>query len=122
MKNFKITGAQGEVNARRIESIPSGENYGLIAVTPEKGLMVVGHSKSGNHHGFLVGPGVAVLERTKDVPAGMKIFYAILENPTALIQDASSPHEALNFDAGIYEIRLSREFDPFAQQARQVAD
>jgi hypothetical protein len=122
MKSFKLTGAQGEVNARRIDAIPSGDNYGLTAVTPERGLMVVGHSESGNHHGFPVGPGVTVMERTKEVPTGMKIFYAILENPTALIQDASSPHEALNFDAGIYEIRLSREFDPFAQQARQVAD
>jgi hypothetical protein len=118
MKSFKISAAQGEVNVRRVDTVPPN----LIPVAPEKGLLVVGHSESGNNHGFRVGDGVTVLERTKDVPAGMKIFYAILENPAALIQDATHPHEPLMLDAGIHEIRISREFDPFAEQTRRVAD
>jgi len=120
MKTFRLTAAQGEVNLRKIDAhkLPDG----LTPVAPEKGLLIVGHSKSGHHHGFRAEAGVTVLERTRDVPAGMKILYAILENPTALIQDAASPHEALLVDAGVYEVRISREFDPFAEQARRVAD
>lgn len=118
MKTFKLTGAQGEVNIRKIEALPDG----LTPVAPENGLLIVGHSESGNHHGFRAAAGVALMERTRDVPAGMKILYAILENPTVLIQDAASPHEALQLDAGIHELRLSREHDHFIEQARQVAD
>ena len=118
MKTFKIAAAQGEVNIRRVETVPEG----LTPVVPEKGLLIVGHSESGHHHGFRAGPGVAVLERTRDVPAGMRILYAILENPTALIQDASAPHEPIMLGAGVFELRIAREYDPFAEQARQVAD
>ena len=117
-KTFKLAAAQGEVNIRRVTGIPAG----LTPVAPERGLLIVGHSESGHHHGFRAGAGVALMERTENVPAGMKILYAILDNPTALIQDAAAPHEPLMLDAGEYEFRISREFDPFAQQARQVAD
>lgn len=118
MKTFQVTAAQGEVNIRRVAKAPEG----LVPVAPEKGLLIVGHSESGHHHGFRDQAGVVVMERTKDVPAGMKILYAILENPAELIQDAASPHETILLDAGVYEMRLSREYDPFAEQARQVAD
>lgn len=120
MKTFKLVAAQGEVNIRRIDAanVPAG----LTNVAPEKGLLIVGHSESGHHHGFRAAAGVAVMERTTDVPAGMKILYAILENPTALIQDAAAPHEPMMLDAGAYEIRIAREYDPFSEQARQVAD
>ncbi len=118
MKTFSKVAAQGEVNIRRIDALPEG----LTPVGPEKGLLIVGHSESGHHHGFRAGAGVAVMERTADVPQGMKILYAILENPTAMIQDAASPHEPMMLDAGVYEIRIAREYDPFAEQARQVAD
>lgn len=122
MKTFKTNGAQGEVNFRRISALPEDGSSGLTVLSPERGLLIVGHSESGHHHGFRAEPGVTVLERTKGVPAGMKIFYAILENPTALIQDAAAPHDAVAFDAGIFEFKISREYDPFAEQARRVAD
>lgn len=123
MKNaFKIAAAQGEVNIRRINAMPDAEAMGLVAVVPEKGLLIVGHSESGHHHGFRADGGVTLMERTKDVPQGMKMLYAILEHPTDLIQDAPAPHEALHLDAGIYSFSISREYDPFAEQARQVAD
>ena len=117
MHTFKVSAAQGEVNLRKMDSLPDG----LVPVLADSGKFVVGHSESGNVHYFPEG-GVAVMERTTDVPSALRIFYAILENPTALIQDASHPHEPLMLDAGIYEIRISREFDPFAEQARRVAD
>lgn len=120
MHTFKLAAAQGEVNIRRIEALPA--DLGLTPVAPEKGLLIVGHSESGHHHGFRAAGGVAVMERTKDVPAGMKILYAILDAPAALIQDAAHPHEPMMFDEGVYELRISREFDPFAEEARRVAD
>lgn len=119
MKTFNSVAAQGEVNLRRIDALPEG----LVPVAVEAGLLIVGHSESGHHHGFRPEVGVAVMERpAADVPQGLKVLYAILENPTALIQDATTPHEPLMVDAGIWEIRIAREFDPFAEQARQVAD
>ena len=118
MKMFKFTAAQGEVNIRRIETLP--EN--LISIAPEKRFLIVGHSESGHHHGFRDTGGISLMERTKDVPVGMKILYAIIENPSELIQDASSPHESIAFEPGIYEFRISREYNPFLEEARRVAD
>ena len=62
------------------------------------------------------------MERVSDVPAGMQIFYAILDAPEKFEQDAANPHGGFDLAAGIYEFRVSREFDPFAEQARRVAD
>lgn len=122
MKTFKLSAAQGEVNIRRIDNIPENIKTSLVQVKPEKGILIVGYSESGHHHGFRADSGVTLLERTQDVPAGMKILYAIVENPTMLIQDVSSPHETIAYDPGIYEHRISREFNPFAEEARRVAD
>ena len=58
----------------------------------------------------------------KDVPAGMQVFYAILDAPEKFIQDAANPHGGYALDPGIYRFDVSREFDPFAEQARRVAD
>lgn len=121
MKSFKISAAQGEVNIRRIDAIPENIKNGLVAIKAEKGLLIIGHSESGHHHGFRSG-GVDLMERVNDVPAGMKILYAIIENPAELIQDAGAPHETIAFEPGIFEFRISREFNPFSEQARQVAD
>ncbi len=117
MKSFNLSAAQGEVNVRKIKALPSG----LTKLKPENGILIVGHSESGHHHGFRSG-GVELMERTTDVPAGMKILYAIIENPAELIQDASGPHETIGFEPGLYEFRISREFNPFTEEARRVAD
>lgn len=116
-KAFKFAAAQGEVNIKRIDSLPEG----LTELHPEKGVFIVGHSESGNSH-VLDAPGVRVLERTRDVPVGMRMLYAIVENPTVLRQNAASPHETIAVDPGLYSFRISREFDPFTAQARRVED
>lgn len=115
MKTF----AQGEIYARKIETMPEG-------LTPfsekHKGAWVISHSESGNHH-VIEDAGVTVMERTKDVPKGMRILYALVEQPTELRQDAGgNPHEAHALEPGIYEMRIAREYDPFSEQARRVAD
>jgi hypothetical protein len=62
------------------------------------------------------------MERQSNVPEGMQIFYAILDNPQSFVQDADSPHGSFKLEPGIYEFRVSREFDPFAKIARRVVD
>lgn len=118
MNTFKMAAAQGEVNVRKVTTLPAG----LLDVRPERGLYIVGHSESGHHHVLPARDDIQVMEQVKDVPAGMKIFYAILESPSALRQDAASPHEPIILDPGIFRISISREYDPFAEQVRRVAD
>lgn len=106
---------QGEVRICRIDAIPTAETR-PVARGP-KGY-VISHSESGHHHILTDGE---VMELS-DAPLGMQVFYAILREPAAFIQDAANPHGGYSLPAGIYEMRISREFDPFAEQARRVAD
>jgi hypothetical protein len=59
------------------------------------------------------------MERELD---GMKVLYAILENPTALRQAAGAPHAPQTVEPGEYIITNNVEYDPFLQQARRVTD
>lgn len=111
-------GAQGEISIFRCEgSMPDG----LVEMTQidKFGRPIISHSESGSHH---------VLERATKVmedpnpPSGMRILYALLDEPTALIQDASDAHGSHMLEPGLYEYRIAREFDPFTEQARMVAD
>lgn len=117
MKTFKNTAAQGEISIRRIAKLPSG----LVPLAPENGHFVIGHSETGHHH-------VMTLDRkqvfvAKSTPAGMRVLYAILETPADLIhQRGHDTHETIHHEAGIYEYRLGREFDPYAELARRVMD
>lgn len=113
----QIIGAQGEITIIKIDQIPAGISSRPVERTG-KGH-VIAHSESGHHH---VLTGGDVMERTSDVPAGMQILYALLEEPAELIQDAATPHDGYALPAGTYEFRISREYDPFAEQARRVAD
>ena len=113
----EVIGQQGEVRIIRIGSLPSGIQT-RPAERAAKGY-IISHSESGHHH---VLTGGDVMERTDSVPAGMQVFYAILNDPAAFVQDAANPHGGYDLPPGIYEFRVSREFDPFAEQARRVAD
>lgn len=114
----QIIGAQGEVTIIKIDALP--EKMQTKAVGRGTSGFIVSHSESGHHHCLTGGD---VMERTSDVPAGMRILYGILDAPGALIQDApGKPHESYDLSAGIYEFRISREYDPFAEQSRIVGD
>ena len=113
----QIIGAQGEITIIKIDAIPKGIETKAVGRT-SKGW-IISHSESGHHHLLTGGD---VMERTSNVPSGMQILYAILEHPEALIQDAQVPHGGYDLPAGFYEFRIAREFDPFAEQARRVAD
>jgi len=109
---------QGEVRMEPISEIPE---CGLREIAPKDGVVVVGESESHHHH-VLDADGVTVMERTTDVPAGMRILYAIVEKPTKLRQTAGNPHGEHAIAPGKYEIPIKREFNPFTEQARRVAD
>jgi len=109
---------QGEVRMQPIAAIPKCETRPVEA---KGGTIIVGESESHHHH-VLDAEGVTVLERTSDVPSGMRILYAIVEAPTRLRQTAGNPHGTHDVPAGVYAIHIKREFNPFLEQARMVAD
>ncbi|MEM9599440.1 MAG: hypothetical protein AAF926_00330 [Pseudomonadota bacterium] len=105
--------AQGEIYAFRVEAAPSSlpEHTDVNG----KGQPIISHSESGHHH---------VLEKPAKVfvDEAMDRFYAIVDEANALIQDAQGGHEAHDLEPGIYEFRIAREYDPFAEEIRRVAD
>lgn len=118
MKNRENVGAQGEVMIFRIAGqMPDG----LVPLNDldRKGRPIIGHSESGHHH--VLERAVTVMEKP-DAPAGMRVLYALLDEPTVLIQDAMDAHGSHMLPAGLYEFRIAREYDPFMEQARLVAD
>lgn len=109
---------QGEVRMQPIAELPDCETS---PVAPKNGVIIVGESESHHHH-VLDAEGVTVMERVSNVPAGMRILYAIVEKPTQLRQTAGNPHGAHTIAPGTYVIPIKREFNPFLEQARRVAD
>ena len=66
------------------------------------------------------GAEVMVLDRP---PEGMRILYAILENPTSLDHlRGHDTHESIALPPGEYEFRIAREYDPYAELARRAMD
>lgn len=113
----QVIGQQGEVRIIKIDALPEGMQT-KTADRVGKGF-VISHSESGHHHCVTGGD---VMERIDNVPDGMQIFYAILNDQEEFVQDAANPHGGYSLDPGIYEFRVSREFDPFSEMARRVAD
>lgn len=114
--NFK---AQGEITFCRYDGdLPAG--LVPFAELDGAGRPIISHSESGNHH-LLDVPGVTVLEKP-DAPEGMRILYALLDKPVRLFQDAGDAHGEHVLEPGIIEFRIAREFDPFSEQVRRVAD
>lgn len=112
-----VIGAQGEITIIKLDALPE-----YMETTPvERNAVghIISHSESGHHHCLTGGE---VMERTDNVPQGMQMIYALLSEPASLVQDAAVPHGGYDLDPGIYCFKISREFDPFAEQARRVAD
>ena len=119
VKKFEKVAAQGEIITDIVDCLPEGAV--LRKVEPINGRLVVSHSEQGHDH-YIPAADAELLERMDNVPAGMQIFYSIVRNPTALKQAATFPHEEIPLDVRIHRHRIAREFDPFADQARRVAD
>lgn len=124
MKSFLKVAAQGEITIRRIGDVPKERTKrdGCTPLAPENGRMVIGHSETGHHHVLRsnVGADVMVLDHP---PEGMRILYAILENPTSLdhLRDHDT-HQSIELLPGEYEFRIAREYDPYAELARKSMD
>ena len=112
-----LIGKQGEVKIYLIDALP--EDMQSRPVEKIAGGTIISHSESGNHH---ILTGGDVIERTDNVPAGMRILYGILDKPASLIQDATVPHGKFDFESGYLEFRCARSYNHFAQEARRVAD
>lgn len=115
--NRETLGAQGEIIIFRVTELPA--NLRPMTERDKHNRPIISHSESGNHH--ILDRAVNVLEHPNP-PAGMRILYALLDEPTMLIQDADEPHGSHTLPAGYVEFRIAREYDPFVKQARMVAD
>ena len=123
MKTFKKIAAQGELTIHRVGPVPRKKvttGYTPLALEGER--FIVGHSETGHHHVLSRTDGVEVMVLNKP-PEGMKILRAILENPTSLDHlREHDTHESIMLEPGEYEIRVAREYDPYAELARQSQD
>lgn len=117
MRILETLGAQGEIRMYRIDAIPADAK----PVQREHGHFIIGHSETGHHH-VLEAERVQVFEAPK-APDGMRILYALLDSPGSLehlrSHDTHAPHA---FEPGAYMFRTDREYDPYAELARRVAD
>lgn len=117
MKILETIGAQGEIRIYRIDKVPAK----VKPLTRENGQLIIGHSETGHHH-VLEAERVKVFE-AEEAPEGMRILYALLESPGKLKHlrdfDTHAPHA---FEPGVYMFRTDREYDPYAELARRVAD
>lgn len=116
---MQTIGQQGEVKVFKAATLPDGLVPGTVEKTA-RGAWIISHSEKGHHH--VISGDVDVLEQVADVPAGMRILWAIVHEPTSLAQEASDPHGQIALEPGIYQLRRAREYNPFAEQARAVAD
>ena len=124
MKTFQLVAAQGEITILRIGDVPAkrSRRKGCTPLQMENGRLVIGHSESGHNHVLSRNDGADVMVLDSP-PAGMRILYAILKNPTSLDHlREHDTHESIMLDPGEYEIRIAREYDPYAELARQSAD
>ena len=123
MKTFNAIAAQGEITIRRVSKTTGrGLPKGYSAFPMKDGKLVIGHSETGHHHCLadVDGAIVGVLDKA---PEGMRILYMILNNPTALEHlRPHDTHESLMLEPGEYEVRIAREYDPYAELARKSAD
>ena len=111
--------AQGEIQITRL---PDGFTIPKSAkpLKKEACKLIIGHSETGHHH-VLERP--AAVHIAADTPDGMRILYAILAEPNALIHERGfDTHAPQPLQPGAYEFRIGREFDPYKEIARRQAD
>ncbi|MFG1462312.1 hypothetical protein V5F77_05375 [Xanthobacter sp. DSM 24535] len=118
MKILETLGAQGEVRIYRIDAIPSG----VKPMKKERGHWIIGQSETHHDH-VLVAERAQVFE-ADTAPEGMRILYAVLDSAGTLEHlrghDTHAPHAFEPGDTIMF--RTDREYDPYAELARRVAD
>ncbi|OJF97611.1 hypothetical protein [Pararhizobium antarcticum] len=118
MRIIETLGAQGEIRMFRVDEIPGN----AVPMKKENGHFIIGHSETGHHH-VLEAERVQVFQQP-DAPQGMTILFGILESPGSLTHlrghDTHAPHAFEPGDKIMF--RTDREYDPYAELARRVAD
>ena len=109
---------QGEIRFFPVAEFGDEE---VVEMKSVDGAFIVGESESHHHH-ILDAEGVTVMERTSNVPTGMRILHAIVKAPTRLRQTAGNAHGDHVVQPGNYIIRIKRERQAFTDQIRRVAD
>lgn len=124
MKIFKNVCAQGEITIRRLGDAPHKGKMpkGYSPLPLENGSYVIGHSETGHNHVLSRPDGASVAVMDKP-PEGMRILRAILNEPMSLdhLREFDT-HDSIMLEPGEYEFRIAREYDPYAELARQSAD
>ena len=71
----------------------------------------------------MVPGGVDVVEMPPP-SAGVRLLRMIVRDPLKELEHERphDTHETLGFAPGLYELRIGREYDPYAQLARQQMD
>jgi hypothetical protein len=118
-------GAQGELRIYKIDALPADMSGAVAPKRNAQGAFILAHSEKGHHH--VIGGDVDVLEHVEKQTIdgqslAMRTLYAIVREPTALHQTATHNHADVMLDPGIYAIRCDVEYDPFAEQIREVQD
>jgi len=106
---------QGKVTIIQLDTLPQDMETKPVEKIAEG--WIVSRSEGGNHH---ILTGGDVIERTDNVPIGMKVLYALLDQPASLIRDAAGLHERYDLDPGVYCLRIARECNPFAYATRSA--
>lgn len=121
MKTFMQRAAQGEIGVFRIKKPVGKLPEGFTPMASEHGYFVVGHSETGHHH--VLDASTCVVGLMDRPPEGMRVLYAIVNAPTALVHlREHDTHDPLVHEPGEYTYRIGREFDPYEEEARQQAD
>jgi hypothetical protein len=121
---MKIIAAQGELRIYAIAALPT--NIGSRRPKRDaQEAFILAHSEKGHHH--VIGGDVDVIEHVETQKLGnqslaMRTLYAIVKEPTSLRQTAANAHVDVMLEPGLYAIRADVEFDPFADQIREVQD
>jgi len=125
MKSFHKVAAQGEITIIRLGDVPA--NYSPLPkdskpLSLERGVLIIGHSETQHDHVLehTRGATVSVLDKA---PEGMRVLHMILTEPNSLVHERGhDTHETIELPAGEYDIRIAREFNHYAELARQSAD
>jgi hypothetical protein len=119
MKSFNKVAAQGEITIRRVKASAAIVGKPL---PHEHGMLIIGHSETGHHHCLehTRGAAVTVLDHA---PEGMKLLHMILTEANSLVHKRGhDTHETIMLEPGEYDVRIAREYDPYAELARKSAD
>jgi hypothetical protein len=118
MKTFKQTAAQGEVTLTRVGALPDG----LTPQAPIDGRVIVAHSETGHHHVMEIErekePAVEFMPGSDPLTAWLRVH-----RPTALVHlRGHDTHEPLMVSPGLYRCDYAREYNPYEDAIRRVAD